>query len=331
MLSFHLHVQVFSQDWDCLSQDVEVVVMSHNFWSVFENFITLLFKMHIWITLVSGSQFLHRSYIICEVFSNILYLLLKVLSHIAQLLFKPLNNPLFIKLIFIFKFSDLSFDNCNGLFNLIVRNLSNENLHLFFNLGHEFSFLLPIHTLRAHWREHEGHWIGWCLDRIAFFINFWRTWNWGVSALAASTSCGCLSSHHLLENSHHGILVAISSLWHHLLHLLVPILGFFNYLVIIVIDIIFGKTWFVRWLDNIFFLNFLGFFRPINLLWSRSLFILASYFELAFLLLVLVQKEVFSPFERIASLKQVLLLKFNPLSSKLFNILSNFFLFSFLC
>ena len=330
MLSFHLHVQILGQNWNSLSQNVEVVVVSHNFWSVFENFVTLLFKMHIWITLITSSKLLHWSYIISEVFSYILYLLFKVLSHIAQLLFESFNNPLFVKFVFIFKFSDLSFDNCNCLLNLVVWDLSNENLHFLFDFRHELSFFLPIHTLGAHWGEHEGHRIGCSLNRITFLIHLWRKCNI-TSSLATSASSSCLSCHHLLENGHHRILVAICSLRHHLLHLLVPIFGLLHYLVIVVILIIFGKTWFVRWLHNVFFLNFLGFFRPVNLLRLRSLFILAGHLVLTLLRLILVKKEVFSPFERVASLEQVLLFKFNLLSCQLFNILSNFFLFSFFC
>ena len=80
--------------------------MSHNFRGVFEDFITLFFEMNVGVALITGSEFLHRSYVICEVFSYILYLLLKVLSHIAKLLLEPLDNSFFIKFIFIFKFSD---------------------------------------------------------------------------------------------------------------------------------------------------------------------------------------------------------------------------------
>jgi len=146
------------------------------------------------ITLVSGPQLLHVPDIVCELCFNFSYGLLEVISERSDFFFETLNDPLLIEFIILFNLTQLSFDDGDSLFNLVVGDLGYEGLHLFFYFTHQLALLLPVERRRLAHREHHR----------------WHHWH----ITTTFTSSGCSSSStggtslrlHLLHKHHHLLL-----------------------------------------------------------------------------------------------------------------------------
>jgi hypothetical protein len=68
-----------------------------------------------------------------------------------------LNNSLFIKIIVNLNLSNLCFNDCNSLFNLIIRYLCNHNLHFIFNFIYKLTFVLSIHRSTLTTSQHASY------------------------------------------------------------------------------------------------------------------------------------------------------------------------------
>jgi len=111
----------------------------------------MVWKHLIIVTFISASHFLYLSHFFFEVTSDPHDLLFEIFCQVFDFFFKLLNNSLFIKIIVNLNLSNLCFNDCNSLFNLIIRYLCNHNLHFIFNFIYKLTFVLSIHrsTLTA--------------------------------------------------------------------------------------------------------------------------------------------------------------------------------------
>lgn len=117
----------------------------------------MVWKHLIVVTFISASHFLYLSHFFFKVTSDSHDLLFEIFCQVFDFFFKLLNNSLFIKIIVNLNLSNLCFNDCNSLFNLIIRYLCNHNLHFIFNFIYKLTFVLSIHRSTLTTSQHASY------------------------------------------------------------------------------------------------------------------------------------------------------------------------------
>ena len=109
------------------------------------------------VTFISATHFLNLSHFIFEIFPYTHNLLFEIFGQVFDFFFKLLYNSLFVKFIVNLNLTNLCFYDCDSLFNLIIRYLSDHNLHFIFYFVYKLTFVLSIHRSTISTTQHAGN------------------------------------------------------------------------------------------------------------------------------------------------------------------------------
>ena len=119
VLCLHLHVDVFGQDGDAFGEDYKLMPIMLDIVRILLYHFLLFFEHEILVGFVSGTERPNPPYIPSKILPDLLYRRLEFLGKIIDFNLEFFDDSLFVELIFLFECSQLGFDYCHGLFDIV--------------------------------------------------------------------------------------------------------------------------------------------------------------------------------------------------------------------